>query len=63
MPGSKSVDFISKGKAIGLPFSQKIAGSKIIDFISKGKAIGLPFSPKYSCNRGQKVTGQLLKRK
>ena len=46
MAGSKNNDFSHKGKAIGLPFSQKMAGSKSIDFISKGKAIGLPFSPK-----------------
>ena len=40
MPGSKSIDFISKGKARGLPFLQIMAGSKNIDFISRGKAIG-----------------------
>ena len=46
MAGSENIDFIPKGEAIGLPFSQKMAGSKSIDFISKGKAIGLPFSTK-----------------
>ena len=46
MAGSKNIDFIPKGNAIGLPFSQKMAGSMCIDFLTNSKVIGLPFSQK-----------------
>ena len=46
MACSESINFITKSKAIALPFSQKMAGYKSIDFLPNGKATGLPFSQK-----------------
>ena len=43
VPLLEGVDFSSKGKAIGLPFSLKVPLLEGVDFPSKGKAIGLPF--------------------